>query len=253
MSGLSDRLRLVSTASPVENGFMSDLSEIAARNNGAWCATVWRSHGLPVEHGPGLVFCTAPTPRFYPNLVTLDRDADPVVQRAIVVDQCAGHPGQALSVKDSFARLDLAGLGFELLFEARWVFRAATPDTAEPGPLSWRRIETLVELMAWEAAWDPAGLPGVFRAALLSEPSVAVLAGFDAEGRIRAGGVANRDAGVLGLSNIFGSRLGVLRAATGLWPALDMVGYESGNDLKAMEYHGFAALGPLRVWTKPAR
>jgi len=79
---------------------------------------------------------------------------------------------------------------------------------------------------------------------------VAVLAGIDAEGAVRAGGVANQAAGVLGLSNIFGSRRGLLSAAATLWPDLDMVGYETGNDLKAMEYYGFSARGQLRIWTR---
>jgi hypothetical protein len=233
---------------------MSDQEEIAARNNADWCATVWRSHGLVAETGPGLVACGRRTPQFYPNLVTVDRNADAAAQADFIAALCAAAPGVDVGVKDSFARLDLVDQGFELLFDARWVFRPAMQDAADPGPLRWRPVETAADLAAWEAAWNAdAPAPGVFRPELLSEPAVAVLAGFDTEGRIRAGGVASQAAGVLGLSNIFGSRWGCLQAAASLWPDLDMVGYETGDDLKAMEYYGFAALGPLRVWTRPAR
>lgn len=233
---------------------MSDREEIAARNNADWCAAVWRSHGLVAESGPGLVACRRRTPQFYPNVVTVDRNADAAAQAAFIAGLCAAAPDVDIGVKDSFARLELAEQGFELLFDARWVFRAAAPDDVTSGSLRWRRVETATELSAWEAAWSAdAPAPGVFRPELLAESSVAVLAGFDADDRIRAGGVASQAVGVLGLSNIFGSRRGFLQAAANLWPNLDRVGYETGDDLKAMEYYGFAALGPLRVWTKAAR
>lgn len=242
---------------PLQDGPMAsltpydDLDQIAARNNAAWCQRVWRAHGLPVEAGPGLTFCPARTPRFYPNVVTTDRASPPAAQRAIIADLCAAHPDLPLGVKDSFACLDLAALGFVELFEARWIHRPAMPDLAPPGPLTWRRVETDAELNAWETAWksddDPAR---IFLPTLLAQPEAAVLAGVDAQGAIRAGGVASPAAGVLGLSNLFGSRRSVLQAAAGLWPDLDMVGYESGNDLKAMEYYGFSARGPLRVWVR---
>lgn len=234
-------------------GPSDDLDEIAARNNADWCAAVWRSHGLPVEAGSGLVFCPARTPRYYPNVVTVERCADPAGQVSAIAALSAAHPDIPLAVKDSFARLDLAPLGFEELFEARWIHRRATSDPAAPGPVQWRKIDAEADLAAWEAAWNTAGDPArVFVPALLGDPSVALLAGFDADGAVRAGGVASLGGGVLGLSNLFGSRRGVLQTAAALWPDLDMVGYESGNDLKTMEYYGFSALGPLRVWTSEA-
>lgn len=233
-------------------GPSGDLDEIAARNNADWCAAVWRSHGLTVEDGPGLVLCPEPTPRFYPDVVTTRRDASSADQIAAIAALSAARPDISLAVKDSFARLELTPLGFSELFEARWVHRGATADATPTGPLAWRRIETEADLAAWEAAWtDDVTARRVFLPALLGDPSVAVLAGFDADGAIRAGGIASVAAGVVGLSNIFGSRRGVLQTAATLWPDLDMVGYESGNDLKAMEYYGFSALGPLRVWVRP--
>lgn len=228
-----------------------DLNEIAARNNADWCAAMWRSHGLPVEDGPGLILCHARTPRYYPNVVTTRRDGSPTDQVAAIAALCAARPNIPLSVKDSFARLDLAPLGFSALFEARWIHRRAMPDPASPGPLTWRRIETGHDLAHWEAAWNTDGDPArLYPDALLAEPAAVVLAGFDADGRIRAGGVASPAAGVVGLSNLFGSSRGVIQTTAALWPDLDMVGYESGNDLKAMEYYGFSALGPLRVWVR---
>lgn len=228
-----------------------DLNQIAARNNAAWCAAVWRSHGLPVRDGPGLILCPARTPRYYPSVVTVDPGADPAAQVAAIAALGAAQPDIPLAVKDSFARLDLAPLGFAELLEARWVHRRAMPEPATPGPLTWRRLTTASELAAWEAAWNADGDPArVFLPALLEDPAVAVLAGLDADLAVRAGGIANLAAGVVGLSNIFGSRRGVLQAAATLWPDLDRVGYESGNDLKAMEYYGFSALGPLRVWVR---
>lgn len=233
-------------------GLADDLDQIAARNNADWCAAMWRAHGLSVEQGPGLTFCHGTSPRFFPNVVTTDRNGDPAAQAAVIADLCAKASDAPFGVKDSFARLDLAGLGFELLFEARWVFRGARSEASPAGPISWRRLESPADLEAWEAAWgESAGGPRIFPPVLLGDPAVHILAGVDAEGRIRAGGVANEAAGVLGLSNLFGSRRGAVLAAASLHPELDLVGYESGNALKAMEYHGFSSLGPLRVWVRP--
>ena len=181
------------------------------------------------------------SPQYYPDAVTLDR--------AVTVDEVLARvdAGPGCSVKDSFATLDLAPHGFDVLFEAEWIER---PAGAEPPPPAhearWRRVDDRRELQAWEAAWAGAsGSRSIFRPALLDHPEVAVLAGRARE-LVVAGAVLNRAAGAVGLTNVF-ARDGDLRgawsaavaAAVELFPNDSIVGYESGDDLGLAHHNAF--------------
>ncbi|MEU6863281.1 hypothetical protein ABZ924_08420 [Streptomyces sp. NPDC046876] len=228
-----------------------DALRAAVHNNAAWCAAVC----------PGGVFTagswTSPrrTPPYYPDAVTLTREVSAAALTAGIDTQSPG-----CSVKDSFAVLDLAPAGFELLFEAQWIHRPA--DAAAPAPasaLSWSRIESARDLDRWEAAWDGEESTGLFHPGLLT-PEIAFLAGRSAEGRIVAGAVANEAAGVVGVSNVFTQDgvadeeawSGALAEIASLWPGRAVVGYEAGEDLATALRHGFTPLGPLRVWLHTA-
>ncbi|MFG2988764.1 hypothetical protein ACGFZK_05575 [Streptomyces sp. NPDC048257] len=224
----------------------------AALNNAAWCGAVCRAHGLaPQYDGRGLWFSARRTPPSYPDAVTLEPG---VPARSVVRGVDTGSPG--CSVKDSFADLDLAGEGFEVLFEAQWIHRPAGAPLpkANAGRLAWSEVSGAGELAAWEAAFDGEVSPegdALFRPALLGGGTV-FLAG-RAGGRIVAGAVLSTGGGVVGVSNLFGGDAawaGVLDAAAARWPEGDMVGYEHGEDLEAAVRSGFTAIGPLRVWLR---
>ncbi|MEU2393238.1 hypothetical protein [Streptomyces sp. NPDC007369] len=225
----------------------------AARNNAAWCAAVCAGGEFTEDAWTS----ARRTPPYYPDAVTLARD---VPAAALVAALDTDSPG--CSVKDSFAVLDLAPAGFEVLFEAQWIHRPAhAPAAARTGPpaLAWSRVADAAELDRWEAAWDGERSSGLFHQGLLTE-DIAFLAGRDADGRILAGAVVNAAAGVVGVSNVFASDgvgddeawAGALAGIAGLWPRLPVVGYESGEDLRTAARHGFAELGPLRVWLHTA-
>ena len=116
-----------------------DCDAIAAANNAAWCAAVWRSHGLPVEQAQGFWFTRRPRPPLYPNVVTVDPAAYPLDQ-AVLISALAADL-DSFSVKDSFACLPLEGAGFRQLFEARWLWRDH-PRQAETriDAARWRRV-----------------------------------------------------------------------------------------------------------------
>ncbi|MFD9477607.1 hypothetical protein [Streptomyces nojiriensis] len=234
----------------ITDGTRATLLHRAAMNNAAWCDAVCRAHGLtPGYDGERLWFSTRRTPPMYPDAVTLE----PAVPAGSVVrDADTASPG--CSVKDSFADLDLAGDGFEVLFEAQWIHRPAgapLPEAeGEAAGLEWSEVSGAEELAAWEAAFDGGESvegDGLFRPALLDE-GVVFLAG-RAAGRIVAGAVASTGGDVVGVSNLFGAAwAGVLGAVSARWPELDVVGYEHGEDLEAAVRGGFAPIGPLRVW-----
>ena len=231
----------------------SDRVRKAALNSAEWCAAVWRSHGLPVEQANGVWFCPHPTPQYYPNVVTVDPDAEPVEQVALIAE-FARDVSLDLSVKDSFACLDLSSMGFGVLFDARWLWLTSSRPPLGRDPLDWRRIEEEQGLLAWERAWRADDLDPlrIFPPELLKERRVYVLAGFDGTETIRAGGVAYDAAGATGVTNIFGSRRRFLDALVNLSAPAEIVCYEHGPALVSAMTEGFAGLGSLRVWTRPA-
>lgn len=186
-------------------------------------------------------------PELYPDAVTLF----PGVAAQDALRSTQGGPG--CSVKDSFADLDLARLGFDELFEAQWIFRAPAP--APPtSTLSWTVAKTDDELAEWAYA---AGLTNTIRDELLRDSSVRILAARGPDG-LTAGAVANRSESVVGVSNVFTTTVSVdavwfslADAIAAVFPSLPLVGYERSEDLQAALAAGFTAIGALRVWLAP--
>jgi hypothetical protein len=228
-----------------------DRNNVAALNNAEWCAAVWRSHGLPVEQAHGMWFCPCPTPQYYPNIVTVDAGADPAIQTRFIAE-LARDNDLDLSVKDSFSCLNLSLAGLQILFDARWLSRKQSAPPIVTSALDWRRIGDEPGLAAWEQAWrgtDPES-QRIFRAALLEDQRVCVLAGFDETGMICAGGIAYDAAGATGVTNMFGSRQQFLDAVVTLFAPAAIVCYERGRDQALAVDLGFAQLGGLRVWAR---
>ncbi|MER7461342.1 hypothetical protein [Streptomyces sp. NPDC097981] len=227
-----------------------ELLRAAALNNAEWCAAVSGGGSFAA----GAWTSARRTPPYYPDGVTLTRDAP---AEALLAGMDTASPG--CSVKDSFAALDLAPAGFEVLFGAEWIHRPAEAPAPAASALAWSRVADAGELAAWEAAWDGEESTGLFHPALLT-PEIAFFAGRSADGRIVAGAAANRAGGVVGLSNVFTADgtsddeawAGALTAVLDLWPGLPVVGYEAGDDLDTAVRHGFGPLGPLRVWLHTA-
>ena len=241
----------------------TDRAALCARNNALWCDAVCRAHGLPGEFLAGLWLNRHPVPRFYSNAVTLS-PKDPAGQRAWVEHLMTRRA--RFSVKDSFATLDLSRLGFDVLFEATWLWREPVrraQESATHRALAWSVVRDAAGLARWEAAW--AGLhagqvvPGsarIFRRGLLHEPGVALLAGAR-DGQVVAVAAANQTGEVVGLSNVFAPATeaaecwaGAVAFAAALFPGRPLVGYERGDDLARAQAVGFVPVGPLRVWAR---
>jgi hypothetical protein len=214
----------------------------AAHDNAAWCAAVCRANGIGSRMRDGVWIADAPTPDGYPEAVTLAPGLSP--------DRIAeALPAGATSVKDSFADLDLDGLGFRVRFGASWITsrpeaeRASWPEAPE-SPL--HAVSTTQELSEWTEVHGGSA----FAPALLHDPSVVILAG----GTPLARGAVLTDAGeVVGVSNVFGGA-SAYRAATAeaanRFPGRALVGWEAGDDLATATEAGFAAIGDLRVWMR---
>ncbi|KQX53047.1 MULTISPECIES: hypothetical protein [unclassified Streptomyces] len=221
----------------------------AVRNNAEWCQAMCHAHGHPGTFGVRAWTNDRRTPLYYPEAVTLTGDA--TVEDVLTgIDRTTPYA----SVKDSYARLDLAAEGFRVIVEAQWIHRAAgLPLPAATG--DWRPVRTPEELAAWALAWSDgdAGDATLFRPELLADPATTVVAGYTSHGRILGGAVLTASARVTGVSNLFTTEgtdpsaawAGVLGAAPTDRP---VVGYESGEDLPPALATGFEEIGPLRVW-----
>ena len=220
-----------------------------------------RAHGIPGEFHESAWLNHHPVPRFYPNIVTLTNQS--AAQLALIHHLASAGPAGSWAIKDSFGDLDLPAPGFQLLFEATWLWRAPSaplPSFERPGT-TWARLSDPAQLATWETAWggNPTDdvstpQPRLFLPSLLSDPDNAFIAAFE-NGEIVAGAIANRSDAVVGLSNIFtppGDGVpfwaGCVATATEAFPGLPLVGYESGPDLARAEQVGFERLHPLKVW-----
>ncbi|MGO4570778.1 hypothetical protein [Microvirga sp. 2TAF3] len=242
---------------------------IAARNNALWCDAVCRAHGNPGEFRSTIWLNRHGTPPFYPDAVTLE-PGDAPGHVDLIADLVGRNGDRGWAVKDSFCNLDLSPLGFETLFTARWLFRDAL-STRDAGRSSLSIVRSEEELLAWEKAWagpeshlPESHLPEshlplrLFDPRLLSEPDI-VFAFSARDGVVMNGGIMNRGAGAVGLSNIFsppcendGTRLELARLAAHIFPGCPLVGYERGEDLAASCRAGFAPIGDLQVWVRAA-
>lgn len=240
----------------------------AVFNNAVWCDAVCRALGCDTDFVAGLWINRSPSPPFYPNAATLTRDGSDAQMRRIRLMTEGGLPA-GWSVKDGFGDLDLAALGFDLLFEADWLGLPAGQATSgtDLHGVVWEPVTSEPDLAAWEAAWRsaPGGSarrafdsPRIFMPALLSDSDILFLAAYR---RRRIVGVvvgSRSDDGsgqVAGVSNLVlparggeDCRAGAVAAVQSAFPDLPLVSYDSGPDLKAMMALGFEPLGPLRVW-----
>ena len=221
---------------------------MAALDNAALCAAMWRAHGLGVERAEGCLACSGTPPRFYPHIVTVDPKVDPQDQMRLIAERVERASG-AFFVKDSYRSLALDSLGFEPLFEARWIHRAADL-AADAIRLDWAPVTGLEELGAWEAAWrGSADEPPLFLPTFLATPGITMLAG-RAGSAVVAGCIITATGAVVGLSNVFGDALEAISAATMTSDGRDLVGYENGDALAAALEAGFRTVGDLVVWNR---
>lgn len=220
----------------------------AAHNNARWCDIVCRINGAITTFYADSWASATRSPPAYPDAVTLRTSAaaDRLLAR---VDSAGG-----CSVKDSFASLDLSGSGFDVLFEADWIYRPAAAPTTGTG-LRWRTVRTAEALAAWAQAH---GSGEVLGPELFEEPAAVVLAATDADDALVAGVIGTRTAHVVGLSNLFTVSAdldevwaGAVDALMATHPGLPLVGYELGEDLAAAVRAGFSRIGGLQVWLAP--
>jgi hypothetical protein len=235
---------------------MSDAVARCVRNSLHWYEAIFRTHGLHGEIVDGLWMTHGEPPPYYSRAMTLA--ASPIEPHLAVLRDLRSELPARWSIKDSFAALDLAPLGFEPLFDADWISRDPLPlARSERDDVAWRRVTSTAELDGWETTWRDNGSPTdrrVFQPALLADPTVALFAAYAGDVLI-AGCAANRSADAVGFSNFFVAdgddedlAAGALAAVSAFGDGVPVVGYEWGDALERAQRLGFDVVGPLRVW-----
>jgi hypothetical protein len=206
------------------------------------------------------------SPRYYPNLVVVS-SSEPreTLAQIQALASVLSRPGW--SIKDSFSSLDLSAHRFRSLFEASWIWLDPPSPTERRASrnIRWSRVASPAELARWTVAWsgdgpgsEPADQPPQFPPVLLADPEIALFYAHD-DRHIVGGGIANRAAGVVGLSNVFVGAdaidavdiwSGLMPLAGAAFPDLPVVGYAHGDSLEVAASCGFKPIGPLRVWMR---
>ena len=127
-----------------------ELLGAAVTSNALWCDAVCRSHGYPGAFSGRLWMSPDHDLEFYPNAITLRPDV------AAPETVAARDPSRPYAVKDSFARLNLAPEGLELLFDAEWIACSTAPAGPGRSDLCWDTVADARELGLWETAWAQA-------------------------------------------------------------------------------------------------
>jgi hypothetical protein len=235
------------------------IAALAAHNNALWCDAVCRAHDRPGEFQDTLWLTRLGAPRFYPDVVTIaGTEAAPAQMEAIAA--LVGSTRQKeWAVKDSFQSLELDLLGFEPLFDAEWVALNGPPPDGDTSEYRWTRVTSKAGLIAWEQSRageevNAAAIsaPRIFTPGLLADANVAFVS-IQRDDRIVGGGILNRGAEVVGLSNPFGPSIDMVywrlaAIAAEIFPGLLLVGYEHGVELASAHHAGFKTVGSLRVW-----
>jgi len=224
----------------------SQLAILAAANNADWYKMMFDIHKLKYRVSSIAFTAIDPPPPLHSWMTTLDPNAKTELEQLI-----KQHPGGGV-VKDAFNCLDLSGHNYIKLFSANWICAHDVPDADTS---DWTRVSTPHDLLLWEAAWKPHKFPeGVrqFPDAVLKRSDIVIWGrnktlGFD------AGVIANVSENCVGLSNYFGHA--AYPAAAALCSrvcSLPVTGYERGEELTAALNVGFAEVGKLKLWSKPA-
>ncbi len=225
-------------------------TERAARQNAEWCGLVCEAHGLRPRRTDRVWVSRTRTPEGYPDAISLQPDVRADELLALIDDA----PG--CSVKDSYCSLDLRSDGFDVLFDAHWIW--APPDSTRA---------TTGDDGSWTVVAAPGTRHGGWSAAvpaLLTVPPPAVLASPQVTWLVRASGdhvtgsaVAHRTDDVVGVSNVgldvadpAAAWTELLAVVQRLSPASPVAGYERDASLAAATAAGFQRLGPLRVWSR---
>jgi hypothetical protein len=222
---------------------------MAANNNADIYEAMFRSRGLHYERLPYAFVGKDMPPPYYSNLTVLSENY--LSEILLLLRSIARKFNGAVGFKDSFCEFDLRDNGFDLLFDASWIWKPA----ANPPKTNWVRVENSLDLEQWEHAWGRSGSPTqirMFSDTMMQRPDI-VFFGKRIAGSFVAGCIANASSDCVGISNVFSLPPSVdtfheaTAAVSSISHGLPIVGYASGPALDSARRVGFEATGDLRI------
>jgi hypothetical protein len=211
-------------------------------DNIGWSSTVCASHQCEERNSASTWANFAPSPPFYPNIITRRRNSQAEVCRLVKDVRQNGMMG-AWGIKDSFGDLDLANQGFDLAIEGQWF--GGEPTTGQKIRHDWETAHGPEELSLWEEAWGGKSDRRIFKDTLLADHRIRFWMLREA-GDIIAGLISFSSGPAIGLSNWFSKQDGtVFDLGVPSILARPIVCWAPTTDPTPT---GLSPLGPLRVW-----
>jgi hypothetical protein len=112
-----------------------------------WYEDLFALHGVAHRTADGLWWALGPPPPLH----SAAKSVQPWATSELTLCRVAAYP--QCSVADSFGALVLPG--FDLLFEARWLYREPLGKLPAPLPTGWSPVHTSEELAEWTARFAP--------------------------------------------------------------------------------------------------
>jgi hypothetical protein len=239
---------------------MSEKLQKAIRNNIGLYEAVLRARSNDWSANETCAYTLSKAPPFYSNIVSHSADWKPDELFHLVCCKYEDELWDKVSIKDAFARRDLAAFGFARLFDAQWMYLTASAFEAAPTfapSTEFKILSTPGDLADWRRAWDKDVRLGeqIFRDNLLKDETLFFVAGFKSNA-IVCGCLVNATDDVLGVSNFFSfdespaAWARIVRFIHNRIGMADVVCYERGRRETALRSIGFEVVGELTVWLK---
>lgn len=227
---------------------MDHLLRLAIEDNVRWCSAVCKAHGADDILSTSLWLNHKPSPRYYPNIISREPGAQAQISKEIERLRALDTP-VGWGIKDSFADLALAHLGFEAVVNGSWF--GGVPDVPAQSPEHWKKALSVGELRNWEAAWDGESDHHIFPDALLTDSRIEFWYK-TVNGAIDAGFICFHTEYAVGLSNWFSQSaqsifdIGAFDIIGANFPGVPVVFWSSDDNTP--QQHAVARLAPLKVW-----
>jgi hypothetical protein len=223
---------------------------IAANNNADLYQTMFASHALRCERTPYVFVGHDSPPPYYSNLTVLAPGCSHQVTSHL--KHLAHKFSGSIGIKDSFCDLELRTYGFDVVFDASWIW---PPNSTSAVASDWIVVRSSRALEKWEDAWKLSGSPTevrMFRDAMLQRQEIFFLGKLNRDS-FEAGCIANVSSGCIGISNVFSLSGGsdTFQEATDSVASISrgfpIVGYISSGSLDVARRAGYEATGDLRI------
>jgi len=234
---------------------MTSPLEKCINNNTSLYEAVFRPLGIGHIKTDSIWYTLKQTPPLHSNLITLSPGWRPDRLFHDINFGFISTGWDRWSVKDSFGVLDLTGHRFFKLFDAKWIYLDISKFTPTgSGGLKYKIVKKPEDLDKWRVAWDANEQQqlgkSIFSDAMLDDPDVWFIAGYDGDSLI-SGCLVNASDDVLGISNFFGPEEGwsdIISFIRDDIRSADIVGYE--REFETLSGLGFESPGNLSVWVK---